>query len=557
MPIRIAFLFSAFLTLLSSNPVSAQADHYMTYKDVTYATFQDKKSKLWGFNEVKSSFAYGSTTKYKVRVRAQFEDIATQHYKGICAVKKDGKWGYINMKGDVVVPFAYEEANANYVKKDGKWGMIDENGAITVPISYAVLKSGGTLHIASRDGVKYGYIDDLGKVIIPFIYEECFPLVESFDILKTATGYATQSSVAVGKVKFKGKYGIIDVNNNYVLYPKFKVIYDDNTPYLRISFNGEDFGVTDRAGKVLMPTYFRDMSYVSKEGVAKASLYKENKFVSAGVLNVTDKSYKWDSGSLTYTTVGQKYLNRKDSVTFGLYRAEDIKAYQKNPSGFLAFCIAEDFLGDSLNSEILWPEGIKWLREGIDNRHDPICALKLSEIVRYGRYYTTLDMKKSLDIAEQGLTYLVKHPEILDDYYEFTADDEDYQDMIFDMVNDSFFLLAYHYMKGKYFEKNEQQAIYWYEKGVSFGSAASAVALGDLYYNGSAAIPKDYKKALNYYENGPEAQYNSELLYKAGKMYLEGLGTDKNREKAIALLQKSASFYNKDAKELLAKIGEK
>ena len=53
--------------------------------------------------------------------------------EGIACVKKDGKWGYINTKGEEVIPFEYEEAKLFSeglapVKKDGIWGYVDMKG---------------------------------------------------------------------------------------------------------------------------------------------------------------------------------------------------------------------------------------------------------------------------------------------------------------------------------------------------------------------------------------------------------------------------------------------
>lgn len=56
--------------------------------------------------------------------------------------KKDGKYGYINSKGEVVVDYIYDDGtdqnDAGYVavKKDGKWGSIDMNGKVVIEPQY-------------------------------------------------------------------------------------------------------------------------------------------------------------------------------------------------------------------------------------------------------------------------------------------------------------------------------------------------------------------------------------------------------------------------------------
>lgn len=56
--------------------------------------------------------------------------------------KQDGKYGFVNTKGDVVVDYIYDDATeqneAGYaaVKKDGKWGSIDINGKVVIEPIY-------------------------------------------------------------------------------------------------------------------------------------------------------------------------------------------------------------------------------------------------------------------------------------------------------------------------------------------------------------------------------------------------------------------------------------
>lgn len=56
--------------------------------------------------------------------------------------KQDGKYGFVNSKGEVVVDYIYDDATeqneAGYaaVKKDGKWGSIDINGNVVIEPTY-------------------------------------------------------------------------------------------------------------------------------------------------------------------------------------------------------------------------------------------------------------------------------------------------------------------------------------------------------------------------------------------------------------------------------------
>lgn len=56
--------------------------------------------------------------------------------------KKDGKYGFINSKDEVVVDYIYDDATEQNeygyaaVKKDGKWGSIDTNGKVVIEPTY-------------------------------------------------------------------------------------------------------------------------------------------------------------------------------------------------------------------------------------------------------------------------------------------------------------------------------------------------------------------------------------------------------------------------------------
>ena len=64
-------------------------------------------------------------------------DYAGNFNEGFSAVKKDGKWGYINTKGEQIVECKFDDAyyfNEGFarVKKDGKWGYINTKGCSVI-----------------------------------------------------------------------------------------------------------------------------------------------------------------------------------------------------------------------------------------------------------------------------------------------------------------------------------------------------------------------------------------------------------------------------------------
>ena len=83
-------------------------------------------------------------------------------------VKKGNKWGLVNVNGNIILPFEYEEVvdsawlntTSPYakVKKNGKWGMVNTSGKVLLPCSYKSIEWGedGYINIQDYSTGKYG-----------------------------------------------------------------------------------------------------------------------------------------------------------------------------------------------------------------------------------------------------------------------------------------------------------------------------------------------------------------------------------------------------------------
>ena len=124
-------------------------------------------------------------------------------------VKKDGRCGYVDNRGNVVVPLIYEDCymdNDNRylsVKLDGKWGYRTVGGEEIIPCVYdehfefnppGVYKNKKTGFVEPKDcfvavslNGKWGAIDMSGRVVIPFIYRTCKRLKGASDLFVVST----------------------------------------------------------------------------------------------------------------------------------------------------------------------------------------------------------------------------------------------------------------------------------------------------------------------------------------------------------------------------------
>lgn len=130
----------------------------------------------------------------------------------MAAVKKDGKWGYIDDEGKVVIEPKYDAAYSfseglAAVQSNGKWGYIDKTGKLVIPFildsTYAF--SEGLAVYGS--GYYYGYIDKTGKKVTEAIYSE-----------------ASSFQDGVACVKKDNRYGYIDPTGT----PVTEFVYGSN-----------------------------------------------------------------------------------------------------------------------------------------------------------------------------------------------------------------------------------------------------------------------------------------------------------------------------------------
>lgn len=124
---------------------------------------------------------------------------------GLAAVRRDEKWGFVNMQGEEVIPCIYEvvddfsENLAGVRTKRGRWGFINKDGQIVIKDKYLDVQpfSEGLAAVFSAYDNKWGFINKQGHLVIPFEYDA-----------------ATEFEDGVCVVEVDHKLTLIDKNNN-------------------------------------------------------------------------------------------------------------------------------------------------------------------------------------------------------------------------------------------------------------------------------------------------------------------------------------------------------
>lgn len=220
-------------------------------------------SGRWGFIDEDGRFF----------VQPQFDEVH-EFSAGYAEVCVEDQWGYINRRGEVVIPPQYEWADCfseglAAVSKGGKYGYINTLGAFVIPPQFddagmfaegaAAVRRGAKSTYIRRDGKpltdllfdraevflygraavlsgnRWGVLDNLGNLIVPFQFEEI----------------SSQYSEGLAAAKRDGKWGFIDLRGEWVIQP----IYDranDFTNGLAVVFqnNMQTLCIIDPLGNV-------------------------------------------------------------------------------------------------------------------------------------------------------------------------------------------------------------------------------------------------------------------------------------------------------------------
>jgi hypothetical protein len=176
---------------------------------------------------------------------------------------ESGKYGYKNSAtGDIVIKATYRYATpfiddlAHVELSIDNWGFIDRMGKVIVPFKYNneysmaetwSCFSEGLAHVKLKG--KWGFVDRTGQEVIPFKYED-----------------AWQFSGGLAAVKLNGKWGFIDRAGQEII--PFK--YDSAKPFsegLAAVKLKKKWGFIDRAGEEVIPFKYY-VVYLFSEGLA-------------------------------------------------------------------------------------------------------------------------------------------------------------------------------------------------------------------------------------------------------------------------------------------------
>jgi hypothetical protein len=145
-------------------------------------------------------------------------------------VRKNGKWGYIDHTGQLIIPIRYDQRcrpsvclfSEGLVRIDdgGKWGFADSNGKMVIPTQFAFAENfsdgaaavnvGGipdyTFNLVLTDGGRWGFIDRSGSFLISprYFFDHFYGLRPIFsEGLAPMREGATENGMRRGKLGYR------------------------------------------------------------------------------------------------------------------------------------------------------------------------------------------------------------------------------------------------------------------------------------------------------------------------------------------------------------------
>lgn len=159
-------------------------------------------------------------------------------------VKEKGKWGVINQYGKIVLQPSYEYIglfnNLGYAtaQKDGKIGVIDFKGNILLPFQYQNLQILQNQFLAFREGEKWGLMNTNGKILSTPKYDQI------------QINHSADADLIL--LKKEEKYGAMDAAGKLICEPIYDTLYPIKKHLIAVK-KEQLYGVIDQNAKDIIP----------------------------------------------------------------------------------------------------------------------------------------------------------------------------------------------------------------------------------------------------------------------------------------------------------------
>lgn len=220
-------------------------------------------------------------------------------------------WGYIDTKGNLVIPYQFHGATAFYqglaivLDDQNRANLINKQGEFILEHDYnSIYRDDQTMLFIVEDNGKYGLLGIDGKKIIDLIYDEIQPFSEELAV-----------------VKQDDQYGYINTKGQIVIKPSYEKAKPFSNGYAAVS-NANLFGYINRKNELMIDYQYRGASDFNCDGKSVVTIlegtihqfYLIDKLDNKIIDNVV--SIKGSCPIYGVTTTSGSYLYKSDGTLF-------------------------------------------------------------------------------------------------------------------------------------------------------------------------------------------------------------------------------------------------
>jgi len=177
--------------------------------------------------------------------------------EGLAPVGINGKWGFVDSSGTLVIPAIYDDWNyfskgEAYVSRHGLWGKINRNGVRVQKqrlVQFSMSTRTAPSIVPFTVGEKVGYRSLKGEEISPPIFEDGGPIQEG-----------------LAQIKKDSLWGFMDGKGNIIIKPEYDMARSFSEGLAAV-LKDEKWGFIDTKGKLVVPNEF-DLAKSFREGLA-------------------------------------------------------------------------------------------------------------------------------------------------------------------------------------------------------------------------------------------------------------------------------------------------
>lgn len=206
---------------------------------------------LWSSSGIiiQSGDKYGVLDKKGKKVLPlKFEEIYVLNDELIAVKNKRGKYGMYNFKGKKLSDHVYDYMNGYgrsviEVSKDGKWGYLNKDGKVIIDIKYKQLDINvlDSQYVQIKIDEKYGIMDIKGEFLLEPKYDCIFPGVNDDGTLNKKCFIVTEGNKR-SLIDKTGKVLREDIYDGVMIYEDFILGSNNEYDFIMLDLEGNDIG---------------------------------------------------------------------------------------------------------------------------------------------------------------------------------------------------------------------------------------------------------------------------------------------------------------------------